>query len=171
MRYIFDEVMNIYDSLEPGIEDQFIDTINDCKGNIIGLGAGRMGYSLKAFIMRLSHLGFSAYMIGDTTLPRIREDDLVIVNSSSGETSTIVLLSQIAKDSGAKLVLLSSNKGSTIAKLADFNLIYSTIESGQLMKTAYEQFSFLFLDQCAYRLSKRVHLGIDEIEMNHSVLE
>ena len=31
--------------------------------SIFGLGAGRMGYSLRAFIMRLSHLGYNAYML------------------------------------------------------------------------------------------------------------
>src|SRR5512137_2637182 len=58
-------------------------------GKIIGLGAGRMGYSLRAFIMRLSHIGFNASMIGDTNVPRCDENTLCIVNSSSGNTDSI----------------------------------------------------------------------------------
>ena len=44
-----------------------------------------MGYSIQAFIMRLSHLGYPAFMIGDMSLPRIGSDDLVIVNSILGK--------------------------------------------------------------------------------------
>ena len=33
----------------------------------VGFAAGRMGFSLKAFMMRLNHLGYESYMIGTLT--------------------------------------------------------------------------------------------------------
>ena len=109
-----------------GISDQeiqdFADEIASCTGVIVGIGAGRMGYAMRAFIMRLSHLGYKAYMIGDTSLPRISSGDLVVVGSSSGETPTNVLLARQSKNAGAKLMLVTSERGSTIGCLADIIL-------------------------------------------------
>ncbi|MBF9028554.1 SIS domain-containing protein [Rhodobacterales bacterium FZCC0188] len=141
------------------------------KGRIIGLGAGRMGYSLRAFIMRLGHLGFNAYMIGDTNLPRVGPSDLVLVNSSSGHTPSIVLHTEQAKDAGATVVLLTSAKDSRIAKIADVNIHYTVSSNLQLMKTANEQFSMLFFDYIAQRIAYTSGEDIRRIEHNHSILE
>ena len=171
MKVILNEIAQLYGTLNVNAADDICNEIQKCEGNIIGLGAGRMGYSLQSFIMRLSHLGFSSYMIGDTTLPRIVAGDLVIVNSSSGETRSVMLLADIAKSHGAKILGLTSGKNSDLARISDLCIFYDKIESMQLMKSAYEQFSFLFFDECAFKLSKHVKLTTDEIETNHSVLE
>ena len=171
MEKIIKEVSLLYSSLDKLKVDTFISEIASCKGKIIGLGAGRMGYSIQAFIMRLSHLGFETYMIGDTSIPKIGKNDLVIVNSSSGETKTIVLLAKIAKESGAQVNVLTGNLNSTLANISDTCLNYTPIKSDQLMKTVYEQFSFLFFDYCSLELTKIGGLKLDEIEINHSILE
>ena len=89
----------------------FEDFIVKNKNNtFVGLGAGRMGYSLKSFVMRLSHLGLNAYMIGDTTLPRVDENSTVIVNSSSGETESLKIFTYQAKEAGASILLLTANE-------------------------------------------------------------
>lgn len=168
---IFSELSEIEASLETGSYELFAKEINQCNGVIIGLGAGRMGYSLQAFIMRLSHLGKRAYMLSDTSLPRIGANDLVIVNSSSGETPTIYLLAEIAKQAGARILLLTTNSNSSIATLADVSVRYSPVNSRQLMKTAYEQFTFLFFDHIAGLIAENSCMNVEEIEQNHSILE
>jgi 6-phospho-3-hexuloisomerase len=140
-------------------------------GRVIGLGAGRMGYSLQSFIMRLSHIGFEAYMIGDTTLPRVGIGDIVVVNSSSGNTPSINLYAKQAKDAGAKIVLLTSAKNCLIGNLSNFIILYTVKKNMQLMKTVHEQFSLLFLDYIAHRLVVDNDLNVNEIENNHSILE
>ena len=50
----------------------------------VGFAAGRMGFSLKAFMMRLNHLGYESYMIGDTNFPRLDSSSVVFISSSSG---------------------------------------------------------------------------------------
>lgn len=140
-------------------------------GNIIGLGAGRMGYSLRSFIMRLSHVGFEAFMIGDTTLPRVTKSDLVIVNSSTGNTPSIALYAEQAKVAGAKIALITSTKESRISKLSDLTVEYSVIDNHQLMKTVHEQFSLLFFDYIVHRLVVEGKMDVQTIERNHSILE
>ena len=140
-------------------------------GNIIGIGAGRMGYSLRAHIMRLSHIGYEAYFIGDTTLPRIDENSVVIINSSSGETPTNILYAQQAKAAGSYIITITTNPESTIAKLSDQLVIMPKVDSHQLMKTIYEQFTMLMLDYVAEQVVSQLDLDRGEITHNHSILE
>jgi len=138
---------------------------------IVGIGAGRMGYSLRAHIMRLSHIGYEAYFIGDTTLPRIDENAVVIINSSSGETPTNILYAQQARDAGSYIITITTNPESTIAKLSDQLVIMPKVDSHQLMKSIYEQYTMLMLDYVAEQVVSQLDLNRDEITHNHSILE
>ena len=150
----------------------FEDFIVKNKNNtFVGLGAGRMGYSLKSFVMRLSHLGLNAYMIGDTTLPRVDENSTVIVNSSSGETESLKIFTYQAKEAGASILLLTGNESSSLAKLADLKLIFPEINSNQIMKSIFEQYSFLLFDYIIKNLIAKLKLNLKFIEKNHSILE
>ena len=71
-------------------------------------GAGRSGLVAKAFAIRLVHLGFQTYVIGETITPPVRKGDLVIVISGSGETIPSVMTAEIAKKIGAKLIAVTS---------------------------------------------------------------
>lgn len=141
------------------------------KNPVIGLGAGRMGYSLRAFMMRLSHLGFNTYQIGDTALPRINSKSLVIVNSSSGETSSILAYTKQAYDVDANIISFTCNKDSSIAKLSDHVVVIPTISTRQLMKSCYEQFTMLLFDLIVEQYVNTYQLNRSEITHNHSILE
>lgn len=171
MDQIFDELQALWSSISSDDLKKIVQEIASCEGKIFCLGAGRMGYSIQSFSMRLSHLGYTSYMIGDTTLPRIEKGDLILINSSSGETQSIVLLAKIAKQHGGKIITISSREGSTLSKLADLRVIYKEINSKQLMKTAYEQFSFILFDKMAFDIFKVSGRTLDFVENNHSILE
>ena len=152
--------------------ENLVDFILRKKSNsFVGLGAGRMGYSLQSFIMRLSHLGLKSFMIGDTTVPRINENSVVLINSSSGETESIKLYAQQAKDAGSSIVLFTSNLNSSISKLSDIIIYLPKIETKQIMKTIYEQYSFLLFDHLVMMLINKLKLDKELIETNHSILE
>jgi len=69
------------------------------------MGAGRSGLAAKAFAMRLMHLGFNVYVVGETTTPAVGPEDLVIGVSGFRETPSIANLGGIAKKIGSKLAL------------------------------------------------------------------
>ena len=50
-------------------------------------GAGRSGLALKSFAMRLTQLSKQAFVVGETTTPAITASDLLVIASSSGETT------------------------------------------------------------------------------------
>lgn len=172
MHKIIDELGYMWDNTV-GIQ-HIIDELKNVwehGGNIVGIGAGRMGYSLRAHIMRLSHIGYEAYFIGDTTLPRIDDKSVVIINSSSGETPTNILYAQQAKSAGSYIITITTNSNSTIAKLSNQLVLMPQIESHQLMKTIYEQYTMIMLDYVAEQVVDQLNLNRDIITHNHSILE
>ena len=62
-----------------------------CKAKKIYVaGAGRSLLTLRCLAMRLMHLGFESYVVGDTTTPAFEKEDLRIAGSGSGETKGLV---------------------------------------------------------------------------------
>ncbi|HII81331.1 MAG TPA: SIS domain-containing protein, partial [Methanosarcina sp.] len=77
----------------------------------------------KAFAMRLMHLGFTVYVVGETTTPAVRSQDVVIAISGSGETRSIANLGRIVKDIGSTLITVTSKKESTLGKISDIVMV------------------------------------------------
>jgi 6-phospho-3-hexuloisomerase len=172
MKNIFKELEFLFDNLNKNSIDDLVQLLLMSKEkSIIGIGAGRMGYSLRSFIMRLNHLTFKSYMIGDTNLPMIKKDDVVLFNSSSGETKSNILYAEIAKNHGAKIVVFSHSEFSSLALMANLKIIYPQISSKQIMKTIYEQFTLLLFDFISSKLVDSIDPDHSFISKNHSVLE
>ena len=89
-------------------------------------GAGRSGLVAKAFAIRLVHLGFQAFVIGETICAPVQRDDLVVIVSGSGETIPAVMTAEIAHNIGAHVVSITGKKRSEIAKYADVTLYISS---------------------------------------------
>ena len=172
MKKIFKELQTMYLGTQ-GIQEYVNSLVNALQENknIIGIGAGRMGFSLRSHIMRLSHIGFNAFFIGDTTLPRIDQNSVIIINSSSGETPTNILYAQQALAAESYIITITKNKNSTIGKLSDLVVETPTLESHQLMKTIYEQYSYLLFDYVTELVVTKLELDRDTITHNHSILE
>ena len=116
-------------------------------------------------------MGFNASMIGDTNVPRVRKDTILFVNSSSGETPSILLYSKQAVNENGKIFLTSCNAESSIANYAHSIIKIPVIKSQQLMKSPYEQFSMLLYDYIIMKLVDSLGLELDKISNNHSILE
>jgi len=91
---------------------------------VVGVvGAGRSGLVAKSFAMRLMHLGFNVFVIGETITPAIKDGDILLAVSGSGDTELTVSSAQVAKRVGAKVVSITSFLNSNLAKLSDVVLI------------------------------------------------
>ena len=69
--------------------------------------------------MRLMHLGYQVYFCGETVTPAIAGDDLLIVLSGSGETSSTLEAARTAKAHNAVTFGVLGNPDSKIAALVD----------------------------------------------------
>lgn len=179
IRKILNEIESVAASITEEQVQKMIEEILKAR-KIIGLGAGRMGLSTKAFIMRLGHLNFSAYMIGDTTVPSIGSRDLLLVCSGSGETQTIYDLTVTAKKNGARITAVTGNPDSRIGKLADTIVVLKApsktkqvegVTSIQPMTTLNEQTLLIFFDAVVLELMKILNESHETMWNRHSDLE
>ncbi|PIU42834.1 MAG: 6-phospho-3-hexuloisomerase [Parcubacteria group bacterium CG_4_9_14_0_2_um_filter_35_11] len=100
---------------------QMIINIYGTEHRIFTVGEGRSGFVAKAFAMRLMHVGFNAFVIGETTTPGVEPGDIVIAISGSGTTQPVITVCQIiiGEEVKAKLIAITSKKESTLARIAD----------------------------------------------------
>lgn len=103
------------------VDEQITNFINEIRNanKIYVCGAGRSLLMLRCLAMRLMHIGYDAYVVGDTTTPAFEKGDLLIVGSASGETSNLISIAQRAKNYGGRIALCSIFPSSTLGKLAD----------------------------------------------------
>ena len=93
--------------------------------HIFVYGAGRSGLVARAFAIRLVHLGYQAFVIGETITVPVQQDDLVVIVSGSGETIPAVMTAEIAHNLGAQVISVTGKKDSDIAHYADITLFIS----------------------------------------------
>jgi 6-phospho-3-hexuloisomerase len=86
---------------------------------VLVVGAGRSGLIGRAFAMRLMHLGFNVYVLGDTVVPPLRAGDALIAISGSGRTRSVITVAEAAKSVGAKVIALTTYINSPLAKVSD----------------------------------------------------
>ena len=82
-------------------------------------GAGRSLMMIRGLAMRLMHMGFRSYVVGETVTPAIEPGDLLIIASGSGSTGTLTVIAEKCKKIGAKLALITTMPDSPIGRLAD----------------------------------------------------
>ncbi|TVX96247.1 6-phospho-3-hexuloisomerase [Cohnella terricola] len=119
-------------------------------------GAGRSGLMMRAFAMRMMHLGLNVYVVGETTTPNISQGDLLIVGSGSGATGSLVHMAERAKKYQAGVALITIYPESPIGRIADHivEIAASTPKSEQKaasvsvqpMGSLFEQVLLLYLD-------------------------
>jgi 6-phospho-3-hexuloisomerase len=62
---IFKELKSTLSDISPEEAEKLADSILRSQ-KIFTVGAGRIGFMIKAFAMRLMHMGFEAYVVGET---------------------------------------------------------------------------------------------------------
>lgn len=99
----------------------------ECRGRAIVTGMGKSGIICRKIAATLSSTGTSAWFLhpaeaihGD--LGAIREDDVVLALSHSGETEELIRLLESIRRIGAKLIAITGNAESTLARAADVTL-------------------------------------------------
>lgn len=136
-------------------------------------GAGRSLLMIRSFAMRLMRIGLTTYVVGETITPAIKEGDLLILGSGSGETSTLTIVFQKAKKAGAQVALITCNPASTLGKQVDF-VVNIPIEKGkrgfQPSGSTFEQGMLLRILEKGSLLSGTQSIG-DFIMQRHANLE
>ncbi len=160
--------------------NEFVELVDQAQ-EVFCAGAGRSGFQVKGFAMRLMHMGISSYVVGETCTPNIRENGLLVICSGSGETKSLVNHANKAKEVGAKIALITINPESTIARLADVVVEISApspksakqgdIKSIQPMGSLFEQSEGIFMDISIMMLMEKRNLDSDTMFGRHANME
>lgn len=140
-------------------------------------GAGRSGLVMRAFGMRLMHLGKTVYVVGETTTPSISAADLLIFGSGSGRTAGLLGVAEMARRQGAQILLFTTDATSPLAELADHRIVIPVPSlreaegSLQPMGSLFEQSLLILCDSLILKLMRRT--GVDAAQMleRHANLE
>jgi len=175
---ILDEIKEITKSIDIKEYKEVLKLIRE-SGSIFLTGQGRSGLMAKMFAIRLVHLGFKTYVVGEAITPAIQKGDLLIACSGTGETKKVILDSKTSKEVGAKVLVFSADISSILATSADYTVIFSgstnkyskKSRSIQFGGSLFEQSLLIILDSLIYYL--QMNLGIDDWEMKriHTNLE
>ena len=138
---------------------------------------GRMQASMRAFAMRLKHMGFDAYVVFDTTTPVLGKGDLLIVNCAV--TAVDLNIIKIARQAGARVCIITAHPEFEQGRLADLTVlvpgqIFGTppeIPSIQPMASLLEQSLFLFEDIIVMLLIEKRKVSMAEMQERHTNLE
>ena len=98
-----------------------------CTGRVIVIGMGKSGHIGGKIAATLASTGTPAFFVhpGEAShgdLGMITADDVVLCISNSGETAEVLAIIPVIKRIGSKLIAMSSNTESTLAKLSDVHI-------------------------------------------------
>jgi len=116
-RSILGEVGSLLDSCE-GEEWESLYHAIAGSPRVLAYATGRSGFLLRTFIMRLNHLGQSAFFVGEASTPPVRRGDLFVVMSGSGSTATTIGASREAARHGARVAAIVGARDSELGRLA-----------------------------------------------------
>ncbi|MCQ1537617.1 6-phospho-3-hexuloisomerase [Methanocalculus taiwanensis] len=190
MRLMAQKIQSIADSIADEEVDAFTHAILSAN-RIYVMGAGRSGLVAKAFAMRLMHLGFTSFVVGETITPAIEKNDMFIAFSGSGNTKSIADVAQTAKGIGSTIGLITSNKDSTIGIIADVIVVIEsqrdavTDESHEYdirqmmgehksfapLGTIFETTSMVFSDALVSHIMEITQTSEGELKKRHTNIE
>ena len=141
-------------------------------------GMGRMKCAVRAFVMRLMHMGLNAHVVYDTTCPNIGPGDLLIVNCAC--TSVGYMVMEFAKKLGAKVVAITAHPESRAGELCDFTVrLRGQVHPGregeilsiQPMAALFEQTIFVFEDIIIQLLMEKLNITAEQMAKRHTNLD
>lgn len=157
--------------------------------HILIIGVGRSGLIGKAFAMRLMHLDFDVYVMGETITPAIGNGDLIIAISGSGTTKLAVTAAEIGKEVGARIIAVTTHPNSDLGKISDhvvqirgrtkiakekdyfLRQLTGVHEPLAPLGTIFELSTMIFFDSLIAELIKRLGKSEGELRRKHATIE
>lgn len=116
--------------LSERIDENFVravDVIYDCKGKVVFMGMGKSGLVARKIASTFASTGTPAFFLhpaeglnGDFGM--LTKEDVVVAISNSGETRELLEVLPLIKRYGNRLITMTGNRRSTLAKASDINL-------------------------------------------------
>lgn len=173
-----DAVAALGERLGNGLGDDFLRAlalILACRGRVIVSGIGKSGHVGRKIAATLASTGTPSYFVhaaeavhGD--LGMIAKDDVLIALSNSGENNELLIIVPLIKRQGARLIAVTGNPQSSLAKEADVHLDASVKEEAcplNLAPTASTTAALALGDALAVALLDARGFGAEDFARSH----
>ena len=138
-------------------------------------GLGKNVPICEKFVGSMVSMGLEAYFLhtnsaihGDLGL--VKDGDMVIILTKSGETAESVYLTQLLKERQIKLWLLTFEKDSTLIREIPDSLVVELKHEGDLwnvMPNNSTTMNLIILQGLAMMIAKKMEIGIQQFKRNH----
>lgn len=141
---LFDVEIEAMELVKKALDKRFVDIVKlicDCKGKVVITGMGKPGHIGTKIAATMASLGTPSFFLhpaeaqhGD--LGMLREEDIVIAISFSGESEEVTRLIPSLKLIGSKLVGISGNENSTLIRNSDYSFVFPPFKEACAMNLA-----------------------------------
>jgi 6-phospho-3-hexuloisomerase len=174
-KLIVDKISSILAATD-GSYDEKLTAMLDGAKRIFVAGAGRSKLVGNFFAMRLVHGGYDVSVVGEIVTPSIKNGDLLIIISGSGETEQLIAFTKSAKKVGASIVLISAKSQSTIGSMADAVFTIGSADQygkvvGMPMGTVFELSTLIFLEATISHIIHDKGIAEEVMRERHANLE
>ena len=155
--------------------ERAIDLILDCRGRVTVSGIGKSGHIARKIASTMSSTGTPAYFVhpaeashGD--LGMVTREDVFIALSNSGESAELLAIVPLIKRQGAKLIALTGDPASSLAREADAHLYAGAEKEAcplNLAPTASTTAALALGDALALALMQAKGFSRDEFARSH----
>jgi arabinose-5-phosphate isomerase len=135
-RNVFNIEINALEKIRDNLDSVFIriiDEIQQCNGKVLWIGMGKPGHISRKNAATMSSLGTSSFFLhpaealhGD--LGMISSNDITMIISYSGESDEVTRLLPNIKLIGAKIIAITGNADSTLAKASDIVEVFPAFD-------------------------------------------
>jgi arabinose-5-phosphate isomerase len=117
-------------ALIPRLDESFVDAVGlilACRGRVVVSGVGKSGHIARKIASTMASTGTPAFFVhaaeaGHGDLGMITREDVVLALSNSGQSDELLTIIPLIKRQGAKLIAVTGNPDSPLAKEADVHL-------------------------------------------------
>ncbi len=177
-RLVADEIAAVLRETDDQQVETLLDMVQDAD-RVFVAGAGRSGFMMSAFAMRLMHIGLSSFVVGEATTPAVGIGDLLIAGSGSGRTKMTLAIVQAATVRGARTAVITGHPDSPIAAVSDHVVhihapvvwVHAERPSAQPPGTLFEQCLLAQCDAMILMLMKRLGTTEGHMQRRHTKFE
>lgn len=178
----FDDILqNLEQSLQSIDEEIFELLLQECErvlksgGSIIVSGLGKNSPVCEKFVGCMISLGLSAKFLHTNTaihgdLGMVKEGDLVIILSKSGETPESIYLADLLRERNIALWLICFVKKSSLSEKIRKSIIIDLAHEGDMWNIVPNNsttITLIVLQQVAIELSRRMNVSLLDFKKNH----
>lgn len=170
---ILDRCRSAVMSVEPSAKDALIDAILNSRKVFI-YGSGRSGLVGQLFAVRLVQLGLDVHFVGEMTTPIIGKNDLTLLISNTGKTSSVVQTAVIARRIGSKIISVTGTGRCALCDVTDVPIILRTVHDDETARTAplgtlFEDSALLLFDCIVCDIMEREGISEEDMRNRHAI--